>query len=343
MPTRVGGVYDLVRGGFDVESWKRYWGTTDPVVCAVKRGLGVRGFKTTRRVEDGYEIIESESGAVTRQLVDNAITYSMPEYIRYPVRDRASWALWRERMTPSGLIPLDEVRARVEPFTSPDRPLTVSAGGAYGFLRGLFGPEGLSITLYDDPDLVHEIMAWHLQRTRDGIFPVIEAARPDIVQMGEDLCYNHGMLLSPAMFHEFCGEYYREVCACARSCGATLVAVDTDGNLMEFAEVAAPYGVNALYPCEVKAGNDLFELRRDHPGLVLFGWLEKEVLNEGNEEHIEGEIQSKVPLLVASGRYFPNGDHGIQPPVTFHNLCRFQTVLHEICGNPEGEFPRVSP
>jgi hypothetical protein len=73
----------------------------------------------------------------------------------------------------------------------------------------------------------------------------------------------------------------------------------------------------------------------------MFGGLEKEVVNEGNEHLIEAEIRGKVPPLLARGRYFPNGDHGIQPPVTFANLCRFMTILHEVCNNPEGEFPRT--
>jgi hypothetical protein len=49
---------------------------------------------------------------------------------------------------------------------------------------------------------------------------------------------------------------------------------------------------------------------------------------------------SKVPALLGKGGYFPSGDHGIQPLVTFPNLCRFMTILHEVCGNPDGEFPR---
>ena len=74
---------------------------------------------------------------------------------------------------------------------------------------------------------------------------------------------------------------------------------------------------------------------------VFFGWLEKESVNEGNEKLIEPEIMSKVPPLLEEGRYFPNGDHGLQPFITFPNLCRFMTLLHEVCRNPEGEFPRV--
>jgi len=342
MPAEIGGAYLITHQQHaDVERWKRFWGTTDPVVCHVQRGRRVRGFASRSRIEGGFEIIESESGAITRQVVDNDSTYSMPEYVEYPVRDRASWMLYKERMTPAELMPMEEVRRSVTRYRDRQRPLTVGAGGAYGYLRSLMGPERLSRMFFDDPGLVHEMMAWRLERTREEIFPVIEAVRPEIVQMGEDLCYNHGMLLSPAMFDEFCGAYYREVCACARACDVALVAVDTDGNLMEFARVATAYGVNGLYPCEVKAGNDLFELRRRFPALVLFGWLEKETINAGNEETIEPEIRSKVPVLLPRGRYFPNGDHGIQPWATYDGLRRFMTLLHEECRNPEGTFPRL--
>ena len=52
-------------------------------------------------------------------------------------------------------------------------------------------------------------------------------------------------------------------------------------------------------------------------------------------------VMSKVPPLLKKGGYFPNADHGIQPLVTFENLCKFMTLLHEVTGNPEGEFPRI--
>ena len=241
-------------------------------------------------------------------------------------------------MTPTGMMPLDEMRVQLQQYSNRERPLVVAVGGAYGFLRGLLGPERLSLMFLDDPGLIHDMMTWQLQRAQLELFPVIEAVRPEIVQMGEDLCYNHGMLLSPAFFHEFCGQYYREICSFAQSCEILLIAVDTDGNIMEFAEVATSYGVNGLFPCEVKAGNDLLELRTRFPELVLFGWLEKETVNEGNESLIEHEVRSKVPVLLSRGRYFPNGDRSIQPLVTFPGLCKFMTTLHEVCGNVEGEY-----
>ena len=340
MPRHVGGCYDNWACR-DVESWFRYWGTTGPIKIDFSLASGAQGFRTTTRREGEFEIIESENGAITRQVIDNANTYIMPEFVRYPVRDRVSWEFYKERTRPKVFMTRDEMHERAKKIDNRTKPLEIGAAGTYGALRALMGTEGASLAFYDDPELVRDIADYHLRQAREYTFPLIERLKPEVVVMGEDLCYNHGMLVSPAQFNEFYGRHYREVCDCARANGAAIVAIDTDGNAMEFASVARRYGVNAIFPFEVKAGNDLFALRKAYPDFILFGWLEKEVVNEGNEDMIRPEIMSKVPRLLDQGGYYPNGDHGIQPMVTFANLCKFMTLLHEVCGNPEGEFPRM--
>jgi len=338
MPQHVGRFVD---GRQDIESWHRYWGTTGPIFRDFNMASGEKGLRATTRRDGEYEIIEWEDGALTRQLIDNDNIYSMPEFIRYPIRDRASWEFYKERMTPRVFMSMDEMNQRAKKFDNRTRPLVLGPHGTYGRLRGLMGPEALSMAFYDDPELVHDIADWALQWDRKYNFPLYERMKPEAIATGEDVCYNHGMLLSPEKFDEFFGQHYSESCACAITNGVAVRAVDTDGNAMEFASIVYRYGINAIYPFEVKAGNDLFLLRKKHPDFIFFGWLEKEVVNEGNEHLIEKEILGKVPPLLAKGRYFPNGDHGIQPLVTFPSLCRFMTVLHEVCRNPEGEFPRL--
>lgn len=340
MPSWVGGCYDNWQCR-DVESWRRYWGTTGPVCAGIWLGRGAKGFKSSTRIENGFEIIEDECGAMTRQVINNANEYSMPEFVRFPVRDRASWEFWKERATPTDMVPWDEFETYCRTFDNRDKPLDVEVGGIYSFLRGLMGPEGISIAFYEDPELVHDMAAWKLDHMKKYILPGLERLRPEIITLSEDLCYNHGMLLSPKMFDDICGPHYKAACDCAKALGVEVITVDSDGNVMEFVDTVVPYGVNSLHPFEVKAGNDLFALRRKHPRFICFGWLEKEVVNAGNEALIENEILSKVPALLASGYYFPNGDHGIQPPITYKSLCRFMTLLHEVCGNPEGLFPRM--
>ena len=342
MPASVGGCYEngVCR---DLEGWFRYWGTIghEHITPDFYVTKPAQGFRTTTRREGGFDIIESENGEITKQVVDNDNTYSMPEYIQYPVRDRASWEFFKERATPRACLTRAEMLEKAKRYDNrTGLPLVVDAGCTYGSVRNLMGPEAASLAFYDDPELIHDMVDWHLREIRENVFPIIERLKPEVVDIGEDLCYNHGMLLSPSQFDEFFGRHYREVCDCARANDIPLVAVDTDGNAMEFVSVAQKYGVNGLFPFEVHGGNDLFALRRQYPKFVCFGWLEKETINEGNGDAIRPEIMSKVPVLLKQGGYFPNGDHGIQPFATFPNLCKFMTLLHEVCGNPEGEFPR---
>jgi len=323
-------------------NWWRYWGTTQPMALDFFPADPPQGFSKHCRREGEFEIIESESGAVTRQVLDNDQTYSMPEFLIYDVRDRASWEFYRERMTPGPAWPDKQIEQACLEYHDRDRPLVISVGGTWGSMRSLMGPQAAATVLYDDPNLAHEIIEFFDWRRETFLFPLIERLRPEIVGGWEDMCYNHGMLISPAHFRQFCSPSYRRIAEVAWDCGADMVAVDCDGNVMELVDLLAECRVNALYPSEVKAGNDLFELRKRHPHFILMGWLEKETVNEGNEDLIGPEIRSKVPALLETGRYFPNGDHGLQPLVTFPNLCRFMTLLHEATGNPEGQFPRVT-
>ena len=84
----------------DIPSWCRYWGqcTFD---MAPNLGTGAPGIKSESRIEGEFEIIEYETGAVTRQVVNNDMAYCMPEFVEFHVRDRATWERYKELTTPT--------------------------------------------------------------------------------------------------------------------------------------------------------------------------------------------------------------------------------------------------
>ncbi len=343
MPDWVDGSVSLSEG-YTLDTWHGYWGTTAPIYADFfPADAGGPGFKVETCVEDDWVTISSETGAVTRQPVDNDEIYFMPHYVSYDVRDRASWEFYRDRTTPGPAWSSERIDEAARKFDNRDRPLAVGAGSTWGWLRGLMGPEMACTILHDDPALAHDILDYQTWIRRTYVFPMIERLRPEIIATGEDMCYNHGLLISPRHFREFCAPAYREIGDVARDCGVTMVAVDTDGNFMELVPLLDECGVNAIFPAEAKAGNDLFALRERHPDFLLMGWLEKECVNEGMEHLIEPEVLGKVPRLLASGRYFPNLEHAPQPMATFDNFRRFMTLLHDVTNNPEGTFPRLRP
>ena len=339
----VGGVFENDGTFGDPAGWNKYWGVSNPMMF---EGPPMEGFAEPLhwdiKTEDGFEILTCETGAVTRQVINNNVTYSMPEFISFHVHDRKSWERYKERCAPGKPYSEEQLDALYLKYKDRTEPLLMGSASTYGALRGLVGPYMACTIHYDDPELARDIYEWHREYARKYVYPVIKKVKPDIMAAGEDISYNHGMLISPKMFNEFCAQTYVEAAEVAKEAGVTLFAVDSDGFVEELVPLLEAAGVNGLFPWEVKAGNNLMRVREKHPEFIMLGGIEKEILNEGNGDLIRPEIMGKVPQMLKAGRYFPNGDHGMQPYATYENLLKTMTLLHEVCENPEGDFPRVA-
>lgn len=342
----LGGLHKLHREGLpehvcDIESWCAYWGEcTFDVAGSV--AVGAPGIRSTSRAEDGFEIIEYETGARTRQVLDNAITYSMPDFQVFDVRDRASWEHYRALTAPTALDD-SQLEAMVRRFSGRSRPLAVHCGGTWGVVRNCMGPERALTALYEEPDLVHDMIGHFLGVQERFVFPVLQALRPEIVMAWEDSCYNRGMLIGPDHFREFCAPYYRRVSEVARGCGAELLFVDSDGKVADFIPLMSACGFNGLMPMEQVCGNDPVDYRDKTPGFIFLGGIEKEIASTGNSHRIETELAPKVRGMLTLRGCFPMFDHGLSTNVGFEEHCRCMTRLHELCGSAHlalGDFPR---
>jgi hypothetical protein len=338
----VGGCWDLANlHRYNPEGWGDYWGTDSPLAIDFFPGQGGPGIRSERTVRDGFEFIEYNTGALTRQFIGNDVSYGMPDFIRYHVRDRDSFERYKVLNSPTSPWSARQIDEACKRFDDRTKPLWVMMASSWGSLRGTMGPEAACTVLYDDPELATDFFEWQRWINRTFLFPLIERLRPEAVVLGEDFAYNHGLFISAEHFNRFCAQTYREVGEVVQAVGVPAFVIDSDGFVEPALPLVTPHGVNGLLPWEVKAGNDLHRVRERFPEFILFGGLEKECVNAGNAATIGPVIDDKRELI-RRGRYFPNGDHGLQPPVDFTSLCIFMTQLHEACGNPEGRFPRKS-
>ena len=154
----------------DKESWCRYFGQV-MFDQAKDIGVGEREPKIETWVKDGYEYTRSETGSLTRRVADHETNYSMPEFIEFEVSDRASWE--RIKTFSCTGASKEKLQEQVAQFKNRTRPLMVQCGGTWGSVRNLMGPERALTVLYDDPDLVHEMIAYILDSVERFIFPVI--------------------------------------------------------------------------------------------------------------------------------------------------------------------------
>ena len=133
---------------------------------------------------------------------------------------------------------------------------------------------------------------------------------------------------------------YREIVEFGRTHGIRMAMVDSDGHTEGVVPLLQEAGINCLQAFEPRAGNDILRVRANHPGFVIWGGLDKYVMDQQDTAVIDAEIDRKVPPLLAQGGYFPGIDHGLPPTTYWRSYLHFVRRLHELAGNPEGEFWR---
>lgn len=257
----------------------------------------------------------------------------MPQYLERPVKDRASWQNYKRRLdshTPQRW-PADW-SAYVKKCNERDYVLGFHAGSFFGFLREWMGLEKLLLTFYDDPALIEDMMDHMLYFVTECTKRILKDIKPDFAMIWEDMAYKSGPMISPAMFRKFMMPRYRQVTDLLRGHGVDVIIVDTDGNVNQLIPLWIESGINAFWPLEVNAGNDVVALRRKYgTDFILMGNIDKRALAKGKEA-IRGEVMTKVPFLLDSGGYFPSVDDSVSPDVSWKNYCYFIDTLREVGG-----------
>jgi uroporphyrinogen decarboxylase len=275
--------------------------------------------------EDEDYVTTTDSWGIVRR--DYKHGESMSEFLKFPVSGRADWETYkRERLDPTNPERLaGPWRERCEEWTARELPIQLGAYpdcAVYGGLRWLVGDEEALFLIYDDPELVHDIMD-HLTTVCLTVFQAVVDAgvRVDVIHIWEDMCGRQGSLISPAHWREFMGPCYRRYQAFAESYGIPLISVDTDGNPDTIVPPMMEAGVNYLYPMEVAAGCDVNDYRRRYPALAMMGGIDKRALAV-SPEAIMAELDRVWPA-VESGRFIPDLDHLVPDDVSWSNYVYY--------------------
>ncbi len=243
-----------------------------------------------------------------------------------------------------GVASIDDYR-RLRPYLFPDhradyeamRPwaarqargevvIWATLEGYYWFPRTLMGIERHMYGFYDAPELMHtmnrDLCDWTL-RTLERMF---EICVPTFVTIAEDMSYNHGPMLSRALFDEFLAPYYRRVISFLREHGVYVI-VDTDGNVTDMVPWLSDVGVHGVLPLERQAGVDGERIRGIRRDFRLVGHFDKMTMNRG-EAGMRTEFERLLPLM-RSGGFIPSVDHQTPPHVTLKEYRLYRRLLDE--------------
>ncbi|MGQ9629866.1 MAG: uroporphyrinogen decarboxylase family protein [bacterium] len=313
----------------------RFFGFARREVAPVSLGL-IPSFRYRILDEDErHKIIQDRAGI--KCVIKKDGTSSIPHYLEFPIKDRDSWERFKERLDP------DDPRrypANWEEFKREwgkrDYPLGINAGSLFGWLRNWTGLENISVMFYDDPDLVHDMMEYVTNFIIKVISRAVEEVDFDFAAMWEDMAFNKGPMISPAMFKEFMVPRYKRITDFLRKYGIDVVYVDCDGNINELVGLWLEGGVNCMFPLEINSGSDPYPMREKYGrDLLLLGGVDKKALIAGKDA-IKREIK-RLERLVADGGFIPHVDHRVPPDVTYENYLYYLEVKRTAFGMPKPE------
>lgn len=261
----------------------------------------------------------------------------MPEYLDHPVKDVRTWqedVKWRLDPNANGRFnTLDTRMADAKKKAEQGYIETQNLVGGYMYLRSLIGPEGLLYMLFDNPELIHDCMKSWLALADAVTEKHQKFVDFDEVFLAEDICYNHGSLISPDMMREFLFPYYTQLLSNIKSRqkdkGKKLhIQIDTDGFALPVIDIYKEIGMTYMSPFEVASNCDVVEVRKKYPNLLISGGFDKRIISAGKEA-IDREVDRIMPFMKKHGGYIPTCDHGVPEEVSFENYMYFRSRMVE--------------
>lgn len=277
-----------------------------------------------------YILRLDEDGWVRKYYKDSALV----EEIKAPLKGEEDWPVLKEKVL-SELErfctdeKLEEIYGKYkEGHRRGDYSIRFRASGFFWTMRELLGVEEQLMAFYDEPELIHEVNAFILEKYIEYFSKIFSIIQPEVILFEEDLSGANGPMISPAMFDEFVGAYYEKLIPFLKEMGVKNIFVDTDGDFNILIPNFVKAGVDGFLPMDVNAGMDIVEVRKQYPTLKFIGAFNKLVIAQGKEA-IDKEFDRILPVI-RQGGYVPGADHQVAPSTSLENYRYYIKKLKEV-------------
>ncbi|MDD4544186.1 MAG: hypothetical protein PHY13_10495 [Clostridia bacterium] len=270
----------------------------------------------SRKVLTGWGVIEIEKPGVV----------SISGECDYTLKDRKAYEeLYKPRLQ------FAEERVNPEYFNNNDwdkidAPIGLEIGSVAGDVRNMLTVMGMSYMIYDDYELLDEIVSDYAELQYQVAKYTLEVSKFkfDFAHYWEDICYKNGPLFSPNVLEDLCAKHYKKRNDLVKSYGIDIVSLDCDGCIDQMIPIWLENGVNTMFPIEVGVWDASIAPWREKYGRELrgVGGMNKHVLSY-DKQAVDKEIERLKPLI-ALGGYIPCPDHRL-PPGTKFELVQYYT------------------
>ncbi len=198
-----------------------------------------------------------------------------------------------------------------------------SVRGTFGFLFIALGLENMTIALYEDPDLLKEIIEaaddfW----TRLGL-RLIEAGC-DALYVANDMGMNGKTLISPAQLREFFFPSLKKQIATWKAAGGR-VLLHSCGNVDAVLEDLADMGIDGLNNIQVRSGMDLASVKeRIGDRVTIVGNVDATgIMCQSDKSKITDAIRAVIETAGGDGGLIVATDHSFHEGIPTENVLWF--------------------
>ena len=191
------------------------------------------------------------------------------------------------------------------------------------------GQESFSLALYDQPDLVEELLHRYASWSA-AVVKRVCAMGFDVVWTADDIAFKSGLLLSPRMFRERILPHVRKV---AESMTVPWI-FHSDGNLAAVLDDLVDLGIAGLHPVEPGAMDIRALKRRYGRRLCLIGNVDVNMLGAGTPGQVEAEVVALIRDVAPEGAYILSSGNSLASYCRLENIRAMVAARHRF-----GEYP----
>lgn len=284
--------------------------------------------EVTLEETDRYAIRTSPWGVTMKHFKEEDST---PEFLDYKVTTPEAWEEAKKRMTLSDdRIPWDYLKENYDKWRAEGR-----------WIRGVFwfgfdvthswmmGTENVLVAMIEEPEFIEDIFDTYLNHTIALYDRLWDAGYHfDEMFWYDDMGYKGTTFFSPNMYRELLQPYHTRAVKWAHDHGV-YAQLHSCGDIMTLLPDIVATGVDALNPLEVKAGMDVFEIKRKYGDrLTLHGGIN--AVKWSDADAILAEIDEKVPVLKQNGGFIFSSDHSIPNAVSLDNMKRIVAEVKRV-------------
>ncbi|MBN2852521.1 MAG: hypothetical protein JXQ23_07285 [Clostridia bacterium] len=278
---------------------------------------------------DDYIITRTSDGSIEKELKKSTSINHAIEHGLKPTRE--SWENFKNYLDPHDKRRYpNDLNERIALLKSRDVVRMFHGGSLYGWIRNWMGVEEISYFMYDEPELLEEMVSYITDFMIEVTGNALSKVEMDAAYIWEDCCGASGPLFSPSIYNEIFDKHYRRLFSFYKSMGVKNIMLDSDGYCDPLIPNWISSGVDILFPLEVGTWQNSPEKVRSKFGrnVKIFGGVNKHVIPAGKDA-IREHLLSLKPC-VDEGGFIPIPDHRIPPDCSLSSMYEYIEVFNDV-------------